>query len=296
MADLLDVSPRLRQQLNAAMRSSDPRKRGKQTEDEFTLGVVVAFLHSLMEVAADICTDGQADTWLADEETITDCHLFFTFGCILIRSTNVMRRLGCILIDCGALISMTTMSIVKALDAVAELETVRDMSYRTAAGTVHAIRFKWRTVLRIASAKVKVTLFVSETEAPYAILLSRRFMKQSKMLGDYERDQYTMGDVHGRRMVVPRYDPQLKRPISGADIPVLVSLSPQLERSETNPFPAPMDPDMHTVSQDQSRRLVLQAAESLVKAVQADIPLLREDTFQTEDDEEFQSGKGWFRA
>ncbi|RPA76789.1 hypothetical protein BJ508DRAFT_330770 [Ascobolus immersus RN42] len=85
-ADLLDVSPRLRTQFNNAIRSSDPKKRGKharKSPEEEVLTVIVAFLQGLLDTASELCADESSDSvWLADEDSVSECLLFFTYGLI----------------------------------------------------------------------------------------------------------------------------------------------------------------------------------------------------------------------
>ncbi|RPA83961.1 hypothetical protein BJ508DRAFT_304139 [Ascobolus immersus RN42] len=305
--ELCDACPRLRAQFNAAMRSSDPKKRGKHAEPEEQLAVIVTFLQTLIDTASELCADDETDTWLADEASIADCALFFTYGTIYVRATLKAHRIGAILIDCGALINMTTMSIVLALGAKNDLEAVAgEMTYKMAAGTIHPLRYKWRTVMKIACAHVKVTLFVTETEAPYGILLSRKFMQQAKIRGDYERDHYTMGDVTGRRILMPRYNPPLRRSLTSADIPVYVNCEPP---APTGGFAVPMDRDSHVVSHDQTRQLLLHATKALMAKVANNEPILdisdEDDPFTQEESApvseadiyaELESGKGWSRV
>lgn len=299
LADLLDVSPRLRQQVVEAMKSSETRKREKKiqptVEDQMAedVNMVAEFFACLVSSASELYAleESPQDTWLAEEEMGHRLvkSLFYTFGMLKVASKQgTWLAVGAMLVDAGALLNLITMVIVKTLGAEEDLAPVTGMHYRTAAGSYHAVKWKWRTTIKISRCQANITFFVTDTDAPYSVLLSRRFMAQAKMRADYEQDTYTMGDVHGTRIKVPRHNPTLTRPVSSGDIPVLVTV-------EDTPAVAPMAPptqdiDVASVSADQTRTLVLEATKALLTQVKSDRPLLLAEGVEDTD-----SGKGQFQ-
>ncbi|RPA78157.1 hypothetical protein BJ508DRAFT_329537 [Ascobolus immersus RN42] len=268
-ADLLDVSPRLRQQFKDAMKSLNPKKRGRKAPAEQVhedVDALVTFLGEMVEEASEFmaATEATQDSWMADEPSPSVTGLFYTYGMVMVSSEKRWVSLGAMLLDCGALLCLVPRKVVEACGALRDLLPVSNMGYRTAANTVHEIKYKWRTYIKIGRMQAKVTLFVTETDAPYGILLSRRFMQQGKIRADYEKDIYTMGDAQGRRAKVPRHDPTLSRPVSSGDIPTLVTI----EQDDTSPAaimgPPSLDPDVALLSKDQANVLLAAAARSLL--------------------------------
>ncbi|RPA72243.1 hypothetical protein BJ508DRAFT_335245 [Ascobolus immersus RN42] len=210
LADVLNGSPRVRSHWADLMKSSEPKKRGRHAvvvddDDMDTSAVFASFFQNLVAQASQLLAQdaGVVDMWLGEEESVAHHRLFYTYG--LIQVGPQWKALGAFLIDGGALMCLISMTVVTGLSARHLLLPVTGVSYKTAAGSVHHINWKWRTVLKIANCQARVTLFVTETDAPYGILLSRRFMAQSKMQGDYALDTYTMGDTKGNRIKVPHH-------------------------------------------------------------------------------------------
>ncbi|RPA79626.1 hypothetical protein BJ508DRAFT_328202 [Ascobolus immersus RN42] len=293
LADVLNNSPRTRAHWTALMQSSEPKKRGRQatvSDDDGNNAVFGALYVALVECATELATAdaGLVDCWLADEESVHMPHLFYTYGMLDVQGT--WKTLGAMLIDGGALLSLIPMSVVQALDAVPLLKPVTGMSYKTAAGSIHSIKWKFQTTLKIGPCQARVTLFVTSADAPYGILLSRRFMAQSKMRGDYQTDTYTMGTRTGVRVKVPKHNPVLTRPVTQQDIPVLVNLEdPPLSGLPYSMPPPAQDKDVYDVSNDQSRTLILEAVRTLFAKMSNDEPLFSDsddDDFSDEEDDE----------
>ncbi|RPA71001.1 hypothetical protein BJ508DRAFT_336519 [Ascobolus immersus RN42] len=294
-AQLLDNSPRLRQQMHDALKSSEPRRRGRHAKAgqvfEENMVMLVDFLQALLDSASDICDDSTVDTWLADEDLSIKCQLFYTYGMILVKGRSAQFfAVGMILIDCGALLNLVTMIIIVQLDAKGELEPVTGLGYKTAAGVVYPIKWKWRTVLKIANAKVNITLFVTEADAPFSILLSKRFMRQAKMRCDMETDIYTMGDVRGRRITVPRQPVSVAASAVATQLPILVQGPESLRPSTSMGPPSFVDAEVNAVTEEQNGHMLLTAAFDLL------LNLLDSDDVEDQEVPRQPAGKAGFRA
>lgn len=282
LADLLDVSPRLRQQVTDAMKSSEVKKRGRhaaQDEQMEDVTVVADFLAALVDSASEIYASDTEDLWLEEEDTVTLKTLFYTFGTLQVGGvqSSVWVSLGGMLIDGGALLNLITLTVVMAAGAHSELSPVTNMSYKTAAGSIHRINWKWRTVIKIAGCRARITFFVTDSDAPYSLLLSRRFMQQARMKADYAMDTYTMGDTRGNRVKVPRHTPSLARPLDAKDVPVLVNVSEPGLTVVGSMGPPLQDVDVMQVSAAQTRLMVLEATRAILARIHSKEPLLVED-------------------
>jgi len=182
--ELLDIAPALRRTVGTGLLLEPlPKKRkGKQPAESVEAAVVNARFKKDLEEGP--------------------CLNFFTKA--VVHASNRMFEIEKALIDAGSVVNLASQSILETIGA--PLYPVFDLTIRTATSALTTIRYYTEVDVSVAGvlARIRVYAIPREFNLSYGLLLSRRWMRQVKMRGNYELDTYYLKDGKGKYREVPR--------------------------------------------------------------------------------------------
>ena len=116
------------------------------------------------------------------------CLNFFTKA--VVQAGNRKFEVEKALIDMGSVINLASQSILESMGA--PLFLVFDLTIRTATSALKSIHYFTELDVIVAGicTKIRVYTIPREFNLSYGLLLSRRWMRQVKMHGNYEDDKY----------------------------------------------------------------------------------------------------------
>ena len=115
-----------------------------------------------------------------------------------IKVKNIFK----IMLDRGAVVNLIPHGVAARLDL--HLMRNDDLKIRTATGEVVPISYYVTFDMRIAGVMATVRAYVVPAVTSYMLLLGRRWLRQVRAKGDYERDTYYIKDSAGIEREVPR--------------------------------------------------------------------------------------------
>ena len=120
------------------------------------------------------------------------CLNFFTKA--LIRAGNRKFEVDKALIDAGSVINLASQSILESMGAT--LYPVFDLTIRTATSALTTIRYFSELDVTVAGVQTRIRIYAipREFNLSYGLLLSRRWMRQVQIRGNYELDKYYIKD------------------------------------------------------------------------------------------------------
>jgi len=95
---------------------------------------------------------------------------------------------------------------------------VFDLTIRTATSALTTIKYCTELDVSVAgvTARIRVHAVPREFNLSYGLLLSRRWMRQVKLRGNYELDKYYIKDSKGKYIEVPR---NVTAPVNAVEVP-----------------------------------------------------------------------------
>ena len=120
------------------------------------------------------------------------CLNFFTKA--IIRAGSRKFEVEKALIDAGSVINLASQSILESMGAT--LYPVCDLTIRTATSALTTIRYFSELDVIVAGVQTKIRIYAipREFNLSYGLLLSRRWMRQVQIRGNYELDKYYIKD------------------------------------------------------------------------------------------------------
>lgn len=120
------------------------------------------------------------------------CLNFFTKA--VIRAGNRKFEVEKALIDAGSVINLASQSILESMGAT--LYPVFDLTIRTATSALTTIRYFAELDVIVAGIQAKIRIYAipREFNLSYGLLLSRRWMRQVQIRGNYGFDKYYIKD------------------------------------------------------------------------------------------------------
>ena len=130
------------------------------------------------------------------------CLNFFTRA--VIRAGNREFEVERALIDAGSVVNLASQNVLEAMGA--PLYPAFDLTIRTATSALTTIKYYTEVDVSVAgvTAKIRVYAIPREFNLSYGLLLSRRWMRQVKIRGNYELDKYYIKDTKDKYCEVPR--------------------------------------------------------------------------------------------
>ena len=130
------------------------------------------------------------------------CLNFFTKA--VIRAGNREFEVERALIDAGSVVNLASQNVLEAMGA--PLYPAFDLTIRTATSALTTIKYFTEVDVSVAgvTAKIRVFAIPREFNLSYGLLLSRRWMRQVKIRGNYELDKYYIKDEKDKYREVPR--------------------------------------------------------------------------------------------
>lgn len=193
LAQWLDVSPGFRAQMVKELGKIKPGNRLRTVTQSRPPPQHVNVI--------SVVNDGSLHQASPEQPLHKTIHNFYTAVVFHLPNGNraTVRRT---LIDAGAMVSIISKSVVKALGLV--MFGTPPLFMKSVTDEIVALNYVVQAKFEVAGIVCKHSLYVNSGDASFTVILGRRWLQQMKVIGDYEKETYSVTARDGFTAQVPR--------------------------------------------------------------------------------------------